>query len=91
MGAAESALQDGRLDEALRALQELFEARSGSQEVRDLLVRVLHQRALLHYGQGELARSIEVWGRVLEVDPSHAQASEFREAARSELDALRRR
>jgi tetratricopeptide (TPR) repeat protein len=91
LGKAVTALQGGRLDEALAILGDLYRSRPEAAEVRSMFVRVSHQRALLHYGQGELARAVEVWGRILEIDPDHQQARTFRSAARSELDGSRQR
>lgn len=91
LGQAQAALRGGRLEAALRILEELTRTHPKSTEAHDLWIRVLHQRALLHYGQGELALAIEAWGKLLAAQPDHAQAQQFHGAARSELDALRRR
>ncbi len=82
-------LAAGRLEEALDALDGLYVHHPESTEVRELLMRVLHQRALLLYGQGQLQAALESWAKILAIDPDHQQAREFYRAAETELHALR--
>ena len=56
-----------------------------------MFARVLHQRALLRYGQGFLEGAVEDWKRVLELRGKHRQAQAFLKAAETELKLRRRR
>ena len=79
-------LRQGRLDDALLDLRELY-SRSPSRGIRTMLVNVLHQRALVRYGQGELDQALVDWRSVRELDPNHSQARDFARAAAAELAA----
>lgn len=83
-------LAAGRLEPALDTLEGLFEELPAHPDVVATLIRILHQRALLHYGQGELELSIADWTRVLQLDARHRQASEFLAAAQAELRSQKR-
>jgi tetratricopeptide (TPR) repeat protein len=86
---AESWLARGRLDEALDLLESLHRQAPTNAAVLTTLARVLHQRALLHYGQGHLQQAIIGWSQVLELEPNHSQATAFLPAAQAELKAQR--
>ena len=75
--AGETAARDG--------LAALANAHPGEPRVRGRLVRVLHQRALLRYGQGSLVAAIDDWQVVLELDPEHEAARSLLRAAQAEL------
>jgi tetratricopeptide (TPR) repeat protein len=83
-------LQRGQLERALDLLEGLHAELPSHPEVAESLVRVLNQRALLHYGQGDLELALNDWTRVLRLDPSHEQARGFLIAAQAELKSLRR-
>lgn len=83
-------LQRGQLERALDMLEGLHAELPSHPEVAKSLVRVLNQRALLHYGQGDLELALNDWTRVLRLDPSHDQARGFLIAAQAELKSLRR-
>jgi tetratricopeptide (TPR) repeat protein len=75
----------GDLSAALDGLAALANAHPGEPRVRGRLVRVLHQRALLRYGQGSLVAAIDDWQVVLELDPEHEAARSLLRAAQAEL------
>jgi hypothetical protein len=75
----------GDLSAALDGLAALANAHPSDPRVRGRLVRVLHQRALLRYGQGSLLPAIDDWQVVLELDPGHAAAQSLLRAAQAEL------
>jgi tetratricopeptide (TPR) repeat protein len=82
-------LATGRLEQALDSLEALHVRHPTAPEVRDLLIRVLHQRGLLLYGQGQLQAALDSWSRILAIDPEYAPAREFHRAAETELRAIR--
>ncbi len=81
----EARLGRGELEAAVTDLFSLAARHPEDLRVRLRLVRVLHQRALLRYGQGALPAAIADWERVLELEPGHAVASSLLNAARAEL------
>lgn len=82
--AVEARLGSGQLEAAVIDLIELARRFPGDVRVRMRLVRMLHQRALLRYGDGAVAMAIADWRRVLELDPQHAAARRLLEAAELE-------
>lgn len=82
--AVELRLGRGQLEAAVVDLLELARRFPADARVRGRLVRVLHQRALLCYGQGNVAMAISDWQRLLELDPEHRSARRMLDAARSE-------
>lgn len=80
----EARLGSGDLEGAVTELFGLAARYPGEVRVRLRLVRVLHQRALLRYGQGALGAAILDWERVAELDPQHAVARSLLAAARAE-------
>ena len=80
----EARLGSGDLEGAVAELFSLAGRYPGEVRIRLRLVRVLHQRALLRYGQGALAAAIVDWERVAELDPQHAVARNLLAAARAE-------
>lgn len=84
-------LDAGDLASSLAELEELHDLVPAHRAIRRELVRGLHRRALLHYGQGQLEPAIIQWTRVAELDPGLREAREFREAAQIELDLQRAR
>lgn len=82
--AVEVRLGRGELEGAVGELLALADLHPQEARVRARLVRLLHQRALLHYGQGLLAAAIADWRRVLEVEPGHSLARQLLVAAEEE-------
>lgn len=80
----EARLGSGDLEGAVAELFGLAARYPAEVRVRLRLVRVLHQRALLRYGQGALGAAIRDWERVTELDPQHAVARNLLAAARAE-------
>lgn len=80
-----SQLRSGDVERALEGLEVLRAGHPQSLEVSGMLSQVLHQKALLHYGQGDLGVAIETWERLLSDDPGHDGARAFLRAARTEL------
>jgi hypothetical protein len=82
--AVETRLGRGQLEAAVADLLELARRFPTEPRVRLRLVRLLHQRALLRYGDGAVAMAIADWQRVLEIDPNHHAARRLLEAAERE-------
>jgi cytochrome c-type biogenesis protein CcmH/NrfG len=55
------------------------------------LSRLLHQRALMHYGSGAIATAIADWQRVLAIDPSNQKARGMLERALAESQPTTRK
>ncbi|MBL8751655.1 MAG: hypothetical protein JNK15_00025 [Planctomycetes bacterium] len=87
--AVEQRLGANQLEDAVLQLLELARRFPDDARVRLRLGRLLHQRALLHYGGGNLAPAIADWRRVLELDPANDAARELLRAA--ETEAVRSR
>ena len=81
-------LDRGQLERALDLLEGMHAELPNQSKVAKSLVRVLNQRALLHYGQGDLELALSDWTRVLRLDGAHAQARGFLIAAQAELKSL---
>lgn len=81
-------LDRGQLERALDLLEGLHAELPSQPLVAKSLVRVLNQRALLHYGQGALELALSDWTRVLRLDGAHAQARGFLIAAQAELKSM---
>jgi tetratricopeptide (TPR) repeat protein len=82
--AVETSLARGQLETAVGELLELARRFPADARVRVRLVRLLHQRALLRYGEGALAAAISDWRRVLELAPDHGAARQMLRVAESE-------
>lgn len=80
----EAQLGRGDLEAAVDELNTLAAGYPAEARVRVRLVRVLHQRALVRYGQGSLTAAIADWERLLALDPGHAVARSLLDAARAE-------
>jgi tetratricopeptide (TPR) repeat protein len=74
----------GRFDDAVSDLLGLYRQRPEDLRVRLRLARVLHQRALLRYGQGSVVSAITDWQRVVELDPSAEDARRLLQLAQRE-------
>jgi len=85
--AVEARLGHGELELAVIDLMELARRFPSDQRVQNRLVRVLHQRALLRYGQGALTTAIADWERVLSIQPDNRVVRALLEAVRSEAAA----
>jgi len=81
-------LDRGQLERALDLLEGMHAELPNQPRVARSLVRVLNQRALLHYGQGDLELALSDWTRVLRLDAGHDQARGFLLAAQAELKSL---
>ncbi len=84
-------LSSGDMDKALTILQDLWDESPGEPAVVQQLVRVLHQRALLAYGQGRLEAAIDDWKKVVRLQEGNTQAHAFMRAAETELAGRRAR
>lgn len=82
--AVESRLSRGEFEAAVADLFDLAKYHAEDLRVRLRLARVLHQRALLRYGQGAVTGAISDWERVLQLEPGHAVARNLLESARAE-------
>ncbi len=90
LAAAERLLARGELQEALARLEDLHILHPDALAVRRTLARVLHQRALVRYGQGYLEAAIADWARVLQLDGKFTRVNQFLDAARAELSERKR-
>jgi tetratricopeptide (TPR) repeat protein len=91
LGQARKLLGRGDMDRALDILQDLWDEAPRDRHVVAQLVRVLHHRALLAYGQGRLEAAIDDWEKVVRLDKDKAQVHAFMRAAKTELAARKRR
>ncbi len=78
-------LERGDMEDAMDVLEALRLDFPKDPAVTRTFVRVLHQRALLRYGQGFLEGAVEDWKRVLDMQREHRQADAFLKAAETEL------
>ena len=83
----ESMLARSDLQGAVADLFELARRFPNDARVQVRLARLLHQRALLLYGQGAISGAIADWEQLLAMCPSHQQATEMLRAARAELNS----
>ncbi len=90
LGQIATLMRNGEMDRALDILEGLWVETPWDRVIARQFVRVLHQRALLAYGQGRLKAAIEGWRQVVRLAPEHAQAKAFMLAARTELMARKR-
>ena len=86
----ERLLAQGDLQEALAELEDLNLLHPDAFQVRRTLARVLHQRALVRYGQGYLEAAIADWARVRQLDDELTKIDQFLDAARAELSERKR-
>ncbi|MBX3463421.1 MAG: hypothetical protein KF830_09630 [Planctomycetes bacterium] len=84
LAAVETRLGRGELEPAVVDLLELARRFPDDQRVRRRLARVLHQRALLRYGQGALTAALLDLDRVLELEPANREVAALRRAIRDE-------
>lgn len=87
--AVEGRLVRGDREAAITELLALARQYPDDMRVRVRASRLLHQRALVRYGEGVLDGAVADWRRVLELDPGHATASTLLRAA--EREALQAR
>ncbi|MGK0205570.1 MAG: hypothetical protein ACI9S9_004661, partial [Planctomycetota bacterium] len=79
--AVEARLGRGELALAVRDLIELARRFTDDVRVNRRLVRLLHQRALMSYGQGTVAAAVTDWRRVLEIEPNNRVVQKLLERA----------
>lgn len=82
--AVEAQLGRGQMEAAVHDLDALARRFPRDARVRLRLARLLHQRALLRYGEGAMGAAIADWRRVLEIDPEHTAAKRLLESAEGE-------
>lgn len=82
--AVEARLGRGELELAVIDLLELARRFPGDARVQSRLARVLHQRALLRYGQGALTTAIADWERVLQIQPENRVVRAMLDAVKAE-------
>lgn len=80
----ESRLGRGELEPAVTDLLNLVRRYPKDPRVQVRLARLLHQRALLRYGQGAVTAAIADWELVVAIDPSNHLARNLLEVARAE-------
>ncbi|HIE69088.1 MAG TPA: hypothetical protein EYP98_02415 [Planctomycetes bacterium] len=80
-----ASLGRGELIVAVRDLIELARRFPGDARTNRRLSRLLHQRALMHYGAGAVAAAVADWQRVIEIDPGNDQVRRLLSRAIAEL------
>ena len=83
----EARLGRGELALAVRDLLELSGRFSDDVRVNRRLSRLLHQRALMSYGQGSVAAAVTDWRRVLEIEPDNLAVKKLLQRALAESRA----
>lgn len=83
----EARLGRGELALAVRDLLELSGRFRDDVRVNRRLSRLLHQRALMSYGQGSVAASVTDWRRVLEIEPDNLAVKKLLQRALAESRA----
>ncbi len=83
----ERRLGRGEFEAAVAQLLELAQRFPVEPRVQVRLARLLHQRALIRYGQGAVDAAIEDWAEVLRIEPQHRLARSLLRAARAESAA----
>jgi len=87
MVSVEAALGRGELTVAVRDLIELARRFPDDARVNRRLGRLLHQRALMHYGSGAVAAAVADWRRVLKIEPDNKRVKRLLARALSESQA----
>ncbi|MFT7536201.1 MAG: hypothetical protein ACI85K_002155 [Hyphomicrobiaceae bacterium] len=85
--AVEARLGRGELVLAVRDLIELSRRFTDDVRVNRRLSRLLHQRALMSYGQGSVAAAVTDWRRVLAIEPSNHAVKKLLKRAMAESRA----
>ena len=85
--AVEGRLSRGELALAVRDLIELSRRFRDDVRVNRRLSRLLHQRALMSYGQGAVAAAVTDWRRVLEIEPGNRVVQKLLDRALAESRA----
>ena len=85
--AVEGRLSRGELALAVRDLIELSRRFRDDVRVNRRLSRLLHQRALMSYGQGSVAAAVTDWRRVLEIEPGNRVVQKLLDRALAESRA----
>jgi hypothetical protein len=80
-----ASLGRGELIVAVRDLIELARRFPTDARANRRLSRLLHQRALMHYGAGAVAAAVADWQRVIEIDPGNDQVHRLLSRAIAEL------
>ena len=84
--AVEARLGRGQLEAAVRDLIELARRFPDELRVQRRLAPLLHQRALLRYGQGAVAAAVADWRRVMHLDPDNAEVQSLLDRAVAESE-----
>jgi len=84
--AVKERLERGEMEQAMDLLEALVLDFPENRTAGSRLAQLLHERALLRYGQGFLEGAIEDWRRLLKMRPKHPQAAAFLQAAETELE-----
>ena len=91
LGAVKGHLDRAEMEQAMDLLEALMQDFPDNQAIASRFAWVLHQRALVRYGQGFLEGAIEDWKRLLKMRREHRQAAAFLKAAETELKLRGRR
>jgi len=85
LAAIEADLQAGKLEIGLEGLMNLWRQRPADPRLRLRLSRVLHQRALVRYGQGALEQAISDWRRAISLTSDDDELRSLLDKAGAEL------
>lgn len=85
LASLEAALAAGNVDQVMPELFALHETYPGDLRVRARIARLLQQRGLLSYGQGNVQQAVADWRQALQLDPTLASARTMLEGALGEL------
>lgn len=80
-----AAVQEHRLDDALRYWELVWSARGGYREVREYLKREYLTRGMDAFAAGRVEEAVAQWRRVLEVDPGDGRARGYLERAQKQI------
>ncbi|MGQ9559273.1 MAG: tetratricopeptide repeat protein [Candidatus Oleimicrobiaceae bacterium] len=95
---AQQAMSKGNLVEALRLFAQVLEtdpthalARKGLKECQERMASLAEDyfnRGMALYAEEDYAAAIELWNKVLEINPNHSGAHEYKKRAQGQLRAL---
>jgi tetratricopeptide (TPR) repeat protein len=85
----QTAMQERRLDDALRYWELVWSIRPGYKRVDEYLKREYLMRGMEFFASGKLEEAVACWQRVLQVDPKDSRAASYIARARTQLARTR--
>jgi tetratricopeptide (TPR) repeat protein len=83
------AMQERRMDDALRYWELVWSMRPGYKSVNEYLKREYLMRGMESFASGKLEDAVASWQRVLEIDPKDSRARDYIARARTQLARTR--